>query len=1286
METNKEPRARRGRLHGKVALITGAAGNLGGEIVRAYLREEAIVIFSGRTKSKLDAAREAALADTGAPPEHADVVVIDGADPASARHGIAQIIQRHGRIDIVINNAGTTGPRQPLTKVPLTPADLAELKAAGSIDTETLAQSARNILGVVWNVMRAAAPHLKEGASVVNVSTIFSRTDYYGRTAYVVPKAALNALSRQMSEELGARGVRVNTLFPGPTRSARIRSVFATMDQLQGAEPGTTADKFFQQMTLERSVEGEPRAKTFPLPKDIAHTMVFLGSDESAAFNGHDFEVTHGMRVRKESRSTWVSRPTLRTVDASGQTVIVIAGDQTDDAVAIARTQVEAGADVIVGLSRERNCDAARDAIAALGLSSRIKVRACDRMDGTSLAAALRPWRDGDEQSGDDRGADRSAEGGEVRGADRGTDRGKDRGPITGAIVLPAYGPGRFRGPVLAASDEDMEAFVDEELHATIAIAQALTRYWIGRADLVHEPRFVFLTNGSDSTGDAAGGDLSRFDNAWANIMRSAIEELIRVWRDESEVDRRLGRCRFPEWGNQIIRYDNTEPENLPFAAGQAARLLFTERRIRQVNLYLPVSIVEATGARRAMLGFTENLTGLHTAKVALITGGSAGIGGQVARLLALSGAKVMLAARRESELEAIRARIVGELEDIGYSGAGRRVRILPGVDVGDLTTLKPAVAATIEAFGRIDYLINNAGVSGAEEMAVDMPLEGWTRTLDANLVSNYALMHEVLPLMKAQGSGYVLNVSSYFGGEKYLAVAYPNRSDYAVSKSGQRALVETLARFLGPEVQINAIAPGPVDGERLKGVGSRPGLFERRGRLILENRRLNAVHEAVVKALRRGARIEGLLQHLADNDTAALAMDGDSPRELRALATRCHKERSDDCTWGSLLLSETMGRRLIARLRLGGYFLDSPEWAARPDTGWLRALPPDDKPYIPPKQILAEAAKVRGGVLSLLHLGNMPTETEVALATVYFLADRAVSGETFMPSGGLSLERSITERELFGSAKRERLEMMRGKTVWLLGEHLVEYLAEAARQLVHQCHVGRVVLLTGTAEGAAAMRGALREVPPDLLDVIICGNSNEGSNEGGIEAAIDTALRRHGTPSTIVATPFVPLPVVPAASADAGDHGASGEKALTEWISPEVFREVVQNNLTHLFRIARKASLIDGCQLVLCSPDVPAGSDPYGIGFALANFCKTTLHAFTATLAVENERLVHDVPVNQINLTRRVRSEEPRNDEEHQEEVKRFGRAVLLAGAPLPDAEDSRYRARIYRGMAITV
>jgi malonyl-CoA reductase/3-hydroxypropionate dehydrogenase (NADP+) len=1215
-----------GRLAGKVALVTGAAGNLGGEIVRHYLREGATVVMSGRTRERLDAALDAALTDTGVPSERAAAVVMDGADPDSVRAGMAELKQRFGRLDILVNNAGSAGPKQPLEKVPLTREELEALRAEGATDTETLSDATRNILSVAWNMLRAAAPLLEPGASVINVSTIFSRTQYYGRTAYVVPKAALNALSRALSEELGARGVRVNTVFPGPIRSERIRSVFATMDQLKGAASGSTANEFFDMMTLQRAQEGEPLQKDYPVPRDVAATTVFLGSAESAAFNGHDFEVTHGMRVRQESRSTWVNRPTMRTVDAHGHTVLVAAGEQVEDAVGIARLQASVGAHVILGLARETDCERARSLLSGepgAGSESRIDVRLFDRIDPATMDAAL----------AEDHG-----------------------GPITGAIVLPVYGPDRFVGSLSGAGDDDMETFVDDELGGAIAVARKLSRYWKDRSDLIREPRFVFITNASDGAG-----------NAWGHLLRAAMEELIRVWRDESQVDVRLGRRKFPEWGNQIVRFDNTEAENLPFTAGHTARLLFKEQRIRQVNLYLPASIVEASGARRATVGFTENLAGLHIGKVALITGGSAGIGSAVGRLLALGGAKVMLAARRQSELEATRERIVGELEDIGYSGAARRVQILPDVDVSRLDTLPAAVQATIAAYGRIDYLINNAGVSGAEEMVVDMGLDAWNRTLDANLVSNYVLMQAVQPLMKAQGSGYVLNVSSFFGGEKYLAVAYPNRADYAVSKAGQRALVESMARFLGPEVQINAIAPGPVEGERLKGAGDRPGLYERRGRLILENKRLNAVHAALIKGLRRGLRIEALLERLATNDVGAIAMDGDAPTELRELALACHKDRTDDCTWGNYLLSQAIGARLLARLRMGGVLLDAGDWQQRDDEAWLTRVPPDDKPYLPRSVIQAEAAKVKNGVLSLLHLGKMPTETEVALATVYFLADRAVSGETFMPSGGLNLERSITERELFGSPRRERLEAMRGRTVWLIGEHLVEFMAEAARQFVVEGGVGRVVLLTRTEAGVGALRTALRDVPSDLLRLQVIGDD--------LESGIDAALREHGFPTTIVNTPFAPLP--------AQRFGGDG---VTPTLDGEGFRQVVQEQLTHHFRVARKTSLIDRTQLVLVTPDVPAGADPGGSGFALANFIKTTLHAFTATVAVENERLVHDVPVNQINLTRRARSEEPRNQAEHLEEVKRFGRAVLLAGAPLPGSEDSRYKSRIYRGMAITV
>ena len=89
---------------------------------------------------------------------------------------------------------------------------------------------------------------------------------------------------------------------------------------------------------------------------------------------------------------------------------------------------------------------------------------------------------------------------------------------------------------------------------------------------------------------------------------------------------------------------------------------------------------------------------------------------------------------------------------------------------------------------------------------------------------------------------------------------------------------------------------------------------------------------------------------------------------------------------------------------------------------------------------------------------------------------------------------------------------------------------------------------------------------------------------------------------------------------------------------------------------------------------------------FALANFVKTTLHAFTATLGAESERTAHHVPVNQVDLTRRARNEEPKNDSEEQEELARFVTAVLLTSAPLPSPRESRYRSRIYRGKSITV
>ncbi len=1205
-----------GRLAGKVALVTGAAGNIGVTIVRRFLDEGAAVVMVGRNASKLETTRRQLLKATGAPAARAFVLPFDASDPRQARFGIEAAIRHYGQLDILVNNAGSAGPKQVIEHLPLSREELTS-------DTETVTDAAGNLLGLTWNMVRAAANHLKPGASIINVSTIFSRTKYFGRAAYVVPKAALNAFSKQLALQLGPKGIRVNTVYPGPIESQRIRTVFAAMDQLRKAEAGTTASEFVSTMALTRSDQEHRLEQTFPTVDDVANTIVFLGSDESRAFSAQGFEVTNGMQVVQESRSTWVSRPELRTVDGTGSTVLVAAGDQVADALMIARIQSRCGARVMLGLGSEEAVQAAIAALHDDEVDLRILPRLFDRERPETLSQSL---ADVDPETG-----------------------------LQGAIVLPAFGAWRFQRALADATDADVEAFLKTELSGAIGIARELSRLWHRLAPKGSSPRTIFMSNGDDAVG-----------NTWADILRAGIEQLIRVWRDESAARAKSGERPTPEWSNQILRWSNAEEHGLLFAASQAARLLYTKRRVPQVNLYMPATIVDATGSTRPNFGWIESLMGLHLGKCVLITGGSAGIGGQLGRLLAVAGARVMLTARRADQLKEMRESIVRELEEIGYNLPKDRVQILANIDVAEEGALVKSVNATLKAFGRIDYLINNAGVAGAEQMAVDLQTTDWRNTLHANLVSNYSLIEKVVPLMKKQGSGYILNVSSYFGGEKYIAVPYPNRSDYAVSKAGQRALVENLARFVGPEIQINAIAPGPVEGQRLKGKDGKAGLFDRRAKLILENKRLNQVHDAVLRSLAAGASLGDVLQALGSNDIGLLQGEG-IPEPLRQLSARLKADvhGSDEAGYSSLhfLMTKLMARRLVARLCNGCIILAQMERDLAEQ--WAESLPEATEPFIDPRRIDIEAEKIRSGVIGMLHLNRMPTETDVALATVFFMADRAISGETFEPSGGLQQERTITERELFGRAKPERVRRMEGETVWLIGEHMTEPLAAVARLFLAEGHVGNVVALTSSSAAGDELRAALgRALGHDRVSYLTVGDD--------LEARMDEAYATYGAPAAVISTPFASIPQAL--------FGVEGKDHL----DAAGFGALVETNLTHHFRVARKVSLFKDARLILVSPDVPVGGSlPQ---FAMANFVKTTLHAFTATLGVENERLPTAVPVNQVNLTRRMRSEEPRDAAEQAEEYTRFAHAVLLAAAPIVEAQESRYRARIYRGLAITV
>ena len=117
----------KGRLANKIALVTGAAGNLGSEICRAFAREGAFVIMTGRTAERIEAARDQLIEDTGVAAERISTAVLDGADPDSVRAAIAKVKADFGRIDVLINNAGSAGPKQPLYNVPLSREEMTEL-------------------------------------------------------------------------------------------------------------------------------------------------------------------------------------------------------------------------------------------------------------------------------------------------------------------------------------------------------------------------------------------------------------------------------------------------------------------------------------------------------------------------------------------------------------------------------------------------------------------------------------------------------------------------------------------------------------------------------------------------------------------------------------------------------------------------------------------------------------------------------------------------------------------------------------------------------------------------------------------------------------------------------------------------------------------------------------------------------------------------------------------------------------------------------------------------------
>lgn len=198
--------------------------------------------------------------------------------------------------------------------------------------------------------------------------------------------------------------------------------------------------------------------------------------------------------------------------------------------------------------------------------------------------------------------------------------------------------------------------------------------------------------------------------------------------------------------------------------------------------------------------------------RAALVTGGSRGLGLGMALALAHSGADVALAARSAGQL--------GEAADL-VRETGRNVLVLP-TDVADVGAVRTMVSDAHEHFGRLDILVNAAGVN-LRQPAETFTEADWDALMNVNLKGAFFAAQAAGALMRAQGGGKIINL-----GSLSFEIVVPNVALYAVSKGGLRQLTRALAvEWAKDNVQVNAVAPGRFWTAMTDAVFSDPGLYE---------------------------------------------------------------------------------------------------------------------------------------------------------------------------------------------------------------------------------------------------------------------------------------------------------------------------------------------------------------------------------------------------------------------------------------------------------------------------
>ena len=245
-----------GELNGEVAVITGGTPGIGLATAKRFVAEGAKVIVTGTNPKTLEAAR----ADLG---NSVEVMASNAGDGADVKALFDHVAEKHGKIDVLFLNAGI--------------ARFAPWDMHSEEDFDL--QFAINVKGP-WLAIKHAMPVLNDGASVIATTSVVNRMAMAGASAYSATKAALHQMVRTAAVELSPRGIRVNSVSPGPIETPIFGKIGMSEEEMDQMAAGMTS-----QIPLGR----------FGKSEEVANLALFLASDESSFVQGQEFAVDGGM-------------------------------------------------------------------------------------------------------------------------------------------------------------------------------------------------------------------------------------------------------------------------------------------------------------------------------------------------------------------------------------------------------------------------------------------------------------------------------------------------------------------------------------------------------------------------------------------------------------------------------------------------------------------------------------------------------------------------------------------------------------------------------------------------------------------------------------------------------------------------------------------------------------------------------------------------------------------------------------------------------------------------------